>query len=67
MYDPLLKARRNALDELQEELTTYEYEVAEKAVDMYLDKIEDEMGHAKNIMVNRETGMFTITSENECT
>lgn len=66
MYDPLLKARRNALDDLQEELSPDDYNVAEKAVDMYLDKIEEEMGHAKNIMVNQETGMFTITSENEC-
>lgn len=66
MYDPLLRARREALADLAEDLTPDEYDIAEKAVDIYLDKIEYEMGNAKNIMVNQETGMFTITSDNEC-
>ena len=66
MYDPLLRARREALADLAEDLSIDEYDIAEKAIDIYLDKIEYEMEHAKNIMVNGETGRFTITSENEC-
>lgn len=59
-YDPFLHARRDALLDLQEELSPEEYDIAEKAIDVLLDKIDYIMEHAENVMRNQETGALTV-------
>lgn len=59
-YDPFLRARREALEDLEEDLSVEEYDIAERAVDKMLDKLEDIMGHAEKVMRNHETGALTV-------
>lgn len=62
-YDPSLRARRDALESLAEELTPEEYDVAEKAIDKFLDCFDDIMGHSKNVSIHGETGHLLIITD----
>ena len=59
-YDPFLHARRDALADLVEDLSADEYDIAEKAIDVLLDKIDYIMEHAEKVMRNHETGALTV-------
>ena len=59
-YDPFLHARREALADLAEDLSVDEYEIAEKAIDVLLDKIDYIMEHATKVARNHETGQLTV-------
>ena len=59
-YDPFLHARREALADLAEDLSIDEYDVAEKAIDVLLDKIDYIMEHATKVARNAETGALTV-------
>lgn len=59
-YDPFLHARREALADLEEDLSVEEYEIAEKAIDVLLDKIDYIMEHATKVARNHETGQLTV-------
>lgn len=41
MDEAMLKARKDALDELVERLSYDEYDVAERAIDLFMDILED--------------------------
>lgn len=62
-YDPTLRARRDALDALQEDLTEEEYDVAEKAIDKFLDCFDVIMEHSKNVSIHGETGHLLIMTD----
>jgi len=63
-YDPLLHARKEALLDLSEDLTDEEFAIAEKAIEILLDKIEYELEHSSSVKVE-ETGHLIITSNFE--
>lgn len=64
-YDPILRARRNALERVQEEISTTdkEYEKIEKAIDIFFDCIEDELREHDKISRHAETGMLIVTCD----
>jgi hypothetical protein len=64
-YDPILRARRNALDRVQEEIATTdkEYEKIERAIDIFFDCIEDELREHDKIARHAETGMLIVTAD----
>lgn len=64
MYDPLLRARQKALSDIEEDLSVEEFEVAERAIDLYIDKVEYELEHARDVKIE-STGHMVITSNNE--
>lgn len=59
-YDPFLHARRDALDDLSEDLNEAEYIIAEKAIDVLLDKIDYILSKAEKVARNQETGALTV-------
>lgn len=59
-YDPLLRARKESLADLIEDLTDKEYIIAEKAIDLFFDKIEYLLEHTKKMTRNAETGRLTV-------
>lgn len=60
IYDPLLKARKETLLDLSEDLSDEEYVIAEKAVDVFLDKLDYELEHAEKMVRDHETGQIRI-------
>lgn len=64
-YDPILRARRDALERIQEEitLTDKEYSKVERALDIFFDCIEDQLRGHDNIARHAETGMLIVTSD----
>jgi hypothetical protein len=63
-YDPLLRARKEALADLAEDLTDAQYALAEKVIDVLLDKIDYEIEHADKMLRNQETGHLKVIVEN---
>jgi len=64
-YDPILRARRNALERVQEEIATTdkEYEKIERSIDIFFDCIEDELREHDAISRHAETGMLIVTTD----
>ena len=63
-YDPILRARKLALEELDEELSVDDYEVAMAGIDKMLDMIEYVMAnHAGEVTWNDETGTIKILGD----
>ena len=63
-YDPILRARRDALKDLEEDLDDKDYEVAIRAIDKFFDYIDAEMQHADKMVRNQETGALTVITSN---
>ena len=59
-YDPILRARRDALADLQEDLTPNEYDLAERAIDKFYDYIDVELQKADRMIRNQESGALTV-------
>ena len=55
MYDPLLRARKDALSELIDSLSDEEYEVAIKAIDTFFDCIEEEVPQIAHLVVEENS------------
>ena len=63
MHDPLLRARKEALLDLEESMSEWEYEIALKAIDAYDDKIDYELEHAKKVVIEDTGHLIIETSE----
>ena len=64
-YDPLLKVRSEVLADLSEDLTDAQYVIAEKAIDVFLDRLDAEFETADKMVRNQETGQLKIIVHNE--
>lgn len=62
-YDPFLLARKEALRDLEEDLTVEQHEVAMQAIDVFLDKIDYILQTEDKIVRNHETGQLTVFTD----
>jgi hypothetical protein len=62
-YDPILRARRNAIARVEDEITTTdkEYDKIVRAIDIFFDCVEDELREHDKISRHAETGMLIVT------
>ncbi len=47
MFPNILKSRRDALDDLFEKLSSEEYDIAEDAIDLFIDYLESYMAQSE--------------------
>lgn len=62
-YDPILRARKKALDQIREELSDTVFDTSERAIDIFFDCIEIEMQNADKVVRNEETGALTVITD----
>lgn len=61
----LIRARREALEDISFDLSDEEYVIAERAVDKFMDKAEDLLREAEQVFIHQETGALDIVIHQE--
>lgn len=66
MHDPLLRARKEAFKVLEDNIFDREYEVATRAIDLYIDQLEQQFGDKTRVMI-KSTGQIVLILNNRKT